>query len=281
MSRRGRWVAVALVVVALVIAASVGAGVAWRARAQRSEAPADSASLLRRALWFEVQPVSVEGCVLERFGERGDGGYLLCGNLLDGVAAGYSYGISGYDGWGCDVATKRRVPVHQYDCFNLTRPACQATTVFHEECVGAAPATTEGRRFDTLEHQLIANGDGASRVVMKMDVEGAEWEAFLTAPYDVLARIDQLVVEFHGTDERRFLNAVRRLKQYFHVANLHMNNHSCDPTKAPFPAWAYEVLFVSKRLASARGGPALPPGAQPLDAANSSAVADCQTLPPP
>ena len=275
MSRPGRWV-----VVVVVVAASVGAAVAWRARARGRRRRWIPRRCSRRALWFELQPVSLEGCTLQRFGERGDGGYLLCGNLLDEVAAGYSYGISGYDGWGCDVATRQRVPVHQYDCFNLTRPACPATTVFHEECVGGAPATTEGRRFDTLEHQFIANGDGASRVVMKMDVEGAEWEAFLTAPHDVLARIDQLVVEFHGTDQRRFLNAVRRLKQYFHVANLHMNNHSCDPAQAPFPAWAYEVLFVSRRLASAHEGSAPVPAAQPLDATNTSTVADCQTLPP-
>ena len=278
MSRRGRWV-----IAAVVVAAGVGAGTTWRALAPDAPAAEDPAALVRKALWFELQPVSVEGCTLERFGERGDGGYLLCGNLLDGVTAGYSYGISGYDGWGCEVATKQQVPVHQYDCFNLTRPACAATTVFHEECVGSATATTEGRRFDTLQRQLAANGDGAAHVVMKMDVEGAEWDAFLTAPYDVLARVDQLVVEFHGTDQRRFLTAVRRLKQYFLVANLHMNNHSCDPAQAPFPAWAYEVLFVSRRLAAPGPAPSPAPGAQPLDAPNSDTVADCQTplLTPP
>ena len=231
---------------------------------------------MRRMLWFELQPVAVAGCTLERFGEPGDGGYLLCANLLDGVSAGYSYGISGYDGWGCDIATRQRVPVHQYDCFNLTRPACPATTAFHEECVAGAPKVENGRTFSTLERHLQANGDGASRVVMKMDVEGAEWDAFLTAPDDVLERIDQLVVEFHGTDQRRFLYAVRRLKQYFHVANLHMNNHSCDAAHAPFPAWAYEVLFVSRRLAEASPGAAPRQPFHPLDHPNTQAVPDCQ-----
>ncbi len=109
MSRRGRWV-----IVAVVVATGVGGAAAWRALAPPPPAAEDPAALFRKALWLELQPVSVEGCVLERFGERGDGGYLLCGNLLEGVTAGYSYGISGYDGWGCDVATKRGVPVHQY-----------------------------------------------------------------------------------------------------------------------------------------------------------------------
>ena len=38
----------------------------------------------------------------------------LCANLLGDVKSAYSYGISGYDQWGCDVSTRLRVPVHQY-----------------------------------------------------------------------------------------------------------------------------------------------------------------------
>lgn len=267
MSRKLRWVVLAVVL------AAVGAAV-WMSQFPRRETPGDP-TLVRRALWFELQPVALDGCTLQRFGEAADGGYLLCAKLLAGATAGYSYGISGYDGWGCDVATQQRIPVHQYDCFNPTRPACEATTIFHDECVAGEPATIEGRVFDTLERQFARNGDGDARLVVKMDVEGAEWEAFLTAPDAVLSRIDQLVVEFHGTDERRFLTAIRRLKQYFHVANLHMNNHACDPALAPFPAWAYEVLLVSRRLAQPSA--VQPPVAvHPLDRPNTLAVPDCQ-----
>ena len=137
--------------------------------------------------------------------------------------------ISGYDGWGCEVSTTLRVPVHQYDCFNLQAPVCAGgATEFHGECIGREAATIDGRPYDTLEHQLARNGHGAARIVMKIDVEGAEWDVFATAPDDVLERIDQLVVEFHKTDERRFLTVVQRLARYFHVANLHMNNHACS-----------------------------------------------------
>ena len=80
-----------------------------------------------------------------------------------------------------------------------------------------------------------------------MDVEGAEWDTFLRAPDAVLERIDQLSVEFHGASEERYIAAVLKLKRFFYVANLHFNNYSCQPDLAPFPSWAYEVLFVSKR----------------------------------
>jgi hypothetical protein len=231
---------------------------------------------LRHMLFELLAPVALANCTLERFGEPNDGGYLMCGNLLGSVEAGYSYGISGYDQWGCDVSRKHRVRVHQYDCFDTRQPACPGgDMVFHAECVGTAAAEEEGRPFDTLASQIAKNGDGSKRLVVKMDVEGAEWDSFILAPDSVFERIDQLVVEFHGVESDRFIAAVQRLTRFFHVAHVHFNNYSCDARLAPFPAWAYEVLFVNKQVAvldpSRR-----PAGPHPLDARNNPNVADCQ-----
>jgi len=205
----------------------------------------------RELLFEELQPSRLDTCALKRYGEAHDGGYLMCGNLLSAVGVGYSYGINGYDGWGCDISRELGIVVHQYDCFNTTVPACPGgATTFHAECVGGRPRFDEaGRRFDSVLNQLARNGDAGKRVVLKIDVEGAEWETFLSAPDAVLERIDQLAVEFHGVDDTRALPVVRRLKEHFHVAYLHFNNYSCAPDLDPFPASVYEVLFVSKRLA--------------------------------
>jgi hypothetical protein len=237
----------------------------------------------RRILYDLLQPVSLSNCRLERFGEAHDGGYLMCANLLTAVESGYSYGISGYDKWGCDISTARGVPVHQYDCFNPAEPSCPGgKTIFHAECVGAAAATIEGRSFDTIENQFKKNGDGARRVVLKIDVEGAEWDSLLTTPDEVLQRIDQMAVEFHWElddaqwiKQERYARLVRRLRQFFEVAHLHFNNASCLEDLDPFPSWAYEVLFVSKRLAvvepSSRAD-----RPHPLDAPNNPSFEDCQ-----
>jgi hypothetical protein len=237
----------------------------------------------RQALFEMLQPAAITNCQLERFGESNDGGYLMCGNLLGGVQSGYSYGISGYDKWGCDISTKFDVTVHQYDCFDTTRPACFfGEMVFHEECVGDTSRTTEGLLFDTITHQLAKNGDSAKRIVLKIDVEGAEWDSLQSVPDGVLQQIDQLAVEFHWLEENlqwvgdeKYIRVVQRLKQFFEVGHIHFNNQSCIGDLAPFPTHAYEVLFVSKRLAlvdSTRkaGGP------HPLDSPNNPSVADCQ-----
>src|SRR2546429_628447 len=86
-------------------------------------------------------------------GPEHDEGYPLCVNLLAAVKAGYSYGISGYDGWGCDVSRQLHVPVHQYDCFDLRVPSCPGgDTVFHGECIAPTKFTEDGRPFDTFSH---------------------------------------------------------------------------------------------------------------------------------
>jgi len=232
---------------------------------------------VRVELLKELRPVTLSNCELQRFGEANDGGYLLCGNLLGGVTAGYSYGISGYDGWGCEISRHLKVKVHEYDCFDLTVPACRGgATVFHGECVaGRASTDKDGRAFDTPEHQLAKNGDATNHVVLKMDVEGAEWDTFLASPDSLFDRIDQLAVELHGSGEERFIGAVEKLKRFFYVANLHFNNYSCDDKYAPFPSWAYEVLFVNKRLATLDPSGA-PAALSPLNAPNNPQVPDCQ-----
>jgi hypothetical protein len=238
----------------------------------------------RQALFDMLQPVALTNCQLERFGEAHDGGYLMCGNLLRGVQSGYSYGIGGYDKWGCDISTKFNLTVHQYDCFNTRQPACfRGETVFHAECVGDTSNRVEGRVFDTIPNHFAKNGDSSKRIVLKIDVEGAEWDSFLSVPDATLEQIDQMAVEFHWIEDAQFrwvqdekhLRVVRRLQQFFHIGHIHFNNASCIGDLEPFPTSAYEVLFVSKRLAvvdPSRKAHSL----HPLDARNNPSLADCQ-----
>ncbi len=272
---RRLWIGTLAVVIAataaLVVRNQLRVASVRRARRIEASRPAE----IRRELFAEIQPVRVTNCELRRFGEPHDGGYPLCVNLLGAVKAGYSYGISGYDGWGCDVSRQLHVPVHQYDCFDLRAPSCPGgSTVFHGECVGTARSTEDGRPFDTLSDQFAHNGHDATPLVMKIDVEGAEWDSFLLAPDSVFTHIDQLDVEFHHVDDPKYVTTMQRLKQFFYIVHVHYNNFSCDPALRPFPSWAFEVLLVSKRIAVTDGSPAAPtPG---IDAANNPSWPDCQ-----
>lgn len=266
-------------VVAGGLALVTAVAVSWVTPAEPSPSADQSEAAVRQALFDAVQPVSVTNCELARFGEPHDGGYLMCGNLLQEVEAGYSYGIDGYDGWGCQISDTLKVPVHQYDCFNTALPACAADTTFHAECVGPSAESIDDRSFDTIEGQLAKNGDAGARVVMKMDIEGAEWDSLLRTPDAVLANIDQLAVEFHRINQEKFVQVIEGLKRTFHVAHLHFNNHVCEPGLDPFPSWAFEVLLVNRRIGLVDDPPVLVRGPHPLDTPSASNLPDCQALP--
>ena len=109
---------------------------------------------------------------------------------------------------------------------------------------------------------------------MKIDVEGAEVPSLMATSDAMLGRIDQLAMEIHGT-ERDFLELVQKLKRTFYLVHLHFNNQACGMRYAPLPAWAYQVLFVNKRLGVvAPDKRAETP--HPLDAPNDAGAADCQ-----
>ena len=236
---------------------------------------------IREALYAALTPVQISNCELQRFGDAHDGGYLMCGNLMTGAQAVYSYGIDGRDAWGCDVAGPQPLPLHQYDCFNTKAPGCAGGTApqFHAECVGPERATISGRPFGTIADHIERNGHRGLPVIMKMDVEGSEWQALLTAPDHVLDAIDQLAIEFHRVEDRVYLETAARLSQFFYVAHYHHNNYECRAGFEPFAGPVFELLLVNKRIATMPNASVTARGPSPMDAPNNPAFADCQVPP--
>lgn len=131
-----------------------------------------------------------------------------------------------------------------------------------------------------MQGQIGKTGHANHRVVVKMDIEGVEWDSLLHTPDAVLANVDQLAIEFHRIDQEKFLRVVEGLKRTFHVAHLHFNNHVCEPGLDPFPAWAFEVLLVNKRIATVDTPPVRASLPHPLDAPDALSVPDCQIRTP-
>jgi hypothetical protein len=245
--------------------------------------PAGAAETLdeagRTAFLAELQPVTLKNCKLKRMGSTHDGGYLVCENLSEGVQSGYSYGVGPNDELGCEVSKRYSIPVHEYDCFDPARPTCAGGTFqFNNECLAPRAMRDKHRRvFDTLEHQIVKNGDSGKRLLVKIDIEGAEWDALLQTPDEVLDRIDQIPMEmhvFHGVTARH-LEVVRKLKKHFYVVNLHYNNYACSPKLKPLHATAFEVLLVNKRLGEPDTSAPVPAPMSPLNAPDNPQVPDC------
>ena len=261
------FIRITLVLVVLVAATAVVLGLARRAAARN----------LREVILAELQPVVLNNCTLRRVGSANDGGYMMCENLIDPVDTAYSYGVGINDDWGCEVSRRYHVPVYEYDCFDPARPTCNGGTfVFHNECVGVRTKHRKSRFFDTLENQIRRNGDIGRRIIIKMDIEGGEWESLLAAPDELLASISQLAMEMHGYDDPKIPEVLRKLKQNFYLVNLHFNNWSCTPKAAPLPAWAYQVLWVNKHIGIVDPTAPVPAPLSPLNAPDSPTWPDCQ-----
>lgn len=238
---------------------------------------ARSQRAIRDALLASLAPVTLSNCTFTRVGSRNDGGYVMCGNLMAKATAGYSYGIGGNDDWGCSISKTLKSPVHQYDCFQPPTMGCAGGQfVPHNECVGTKAETVDGRLFDSIPSQITRNGDAAKNLIVKIDVEGAEWRALLETPDAVLDKFDQLAMELHGTSEAHYIDVVQKLKRTFHLVHVHYNNWACTPTLPPFAAAAYQVLFVNKRLGIVGPQPAGQPTARDFDAPDNPAGPECQ-----
>jgi hypothetical protein len=233
----------------------------------------------RAAFLAELAPVTLKNCNLKRMGSTYDGGYLICENLSEGVQSGYSYGVGPNDELGCDISKRYSIPVHEYDCFDPARPTCNGGTFqFNNECLAPkARRDRQARVFDSLAHQIEKNGDAGKRLLVKIDIEGAEWEALAATPDAVLDRIDQIPMElhvFHGVTAQH-LQVIRKLKKLFYVVNLHYNNFACSPKMKPLHATAFEVLLVNKRLGELDTTAPSPAPTSPLNAPDNPQVADC------
>ena len=236
---------------------------------------------LREAILAELQPVALKNCTFKRFGSANDGGYLMCENLIEPLDTAYSYGVGSNDDWACEVSRTYHVPVHQYDCFDPARPTCNGGTfVFHNECVGDRSGYRASRFFDTLENQIRRNGDTGRRLIIKMDIEGAEWDSLLTTPNELLASIPQITMEMHGYDDPKIVEVLRKLNRDFFLVNLHFNNWSCTPRAAPLPAWAFQTHWVNKRIGVLDPAATIPTPMSPLNAPDSPTWPDCQLSTP-
>jgi hypothetical protein len=274
----------AAVAAALVAALTAGYTAYWEAQlearaAHQMQEHARQVAHARAAgetLRDELRTVKLANCRLKRYGGPDDGGYLMCENLMKGVQAAYSYGIGREDEWGCQVSRELRVRVHQYDCFTPARPSCEGGRfVFHEECVSARQEAVDSRRFDTIAAQIARNGDSGKRLLVKLDVEGAEWESLLATPDEVLDRIDQMPMELHGTHSPRFVDLIRRLKTRFHLVNLHFNNNACTAND-PLPSRVFQVLWVNKRIGVIDPHAPSPAPSSPLNAPDAPPRPDGQ-----
>ena len=183
------------------------------------------------ALVENLRMKRVKNFRLARAGSEGDGGYILIDNLDSRGGVAYSFGISNEVSFDDDLANCG-YQIFMYDMTIDDLPKHRPEFHFFKEGIGRVRDPIN--HLDTLEHFIARNGHQNQRnMILKMDVEGAEWDFLETVKSETLAQFDQIVFEFHslaiGVDlvkSGMIISRLQKLNLTHQVVHIHGNNAS-------------------------------------------------------
>jgi hypothetical protein len=174
-----------------------------------------------------LRPHKVAGFSKIRVGRMFDGGYVMLDDFKD-ISAAYSLGINDDVSWDLEIA-RRGIPIFQYDHTIESLP--EPHPLFHWEkkrIDGVADDNTQ-----TIEDIVAANGHkSATDLLLKCDIEGAEWHALRNLPATILTKFRQIVLEMHDfqflfndRDAENVRATIANLVANHVVVHVHANNH--------------------------------------------------------
>lgn len=191
---------------------------------------------------------------LVRVGGSNDGGYVMSEAALNGGIA-YSFGINDDVAWDSDMV-KRGYDIYMYDHTISALP--EECARFHFDRKGISAGSISVAPLFTLEDLLRENGhSGIQHMVLKMDVEGAEWGFLHSTSSDVLQQFDQIVFELHGLlkldKQEVILAALRKINATHQLVHIHANNYSnAVSLSGRVMADAIEVTYIRRDVCDFR-----------------------------
>jgi hypothetical protein len=220
-----------------------------------------------RRILSNLRPQTVIGYRKVRLGKDADGGYT-CIDDFTGFDTAFSFGINDDISWDCDAAN-RGLKIYQFD-HTVSDPAPHDTRMIF------APKRIDrhsGSDTQSLSDLIREHDKRAERpnLILKMDIEGGEWDVFDATPEEELARLGWIVCELHyfqGLAERRHREIVERtlakLGRRFAAIHVHSNVWGGYTSIAnTVISNVVEVTFVNRALYDLRPSDELFPG--PLD----------------
>jgi len=197
-----------------------------------------------------LKPMKAIGVEKVRVGEARDGGYVMLDDF-GGISGAYSIGIGPDVSWDYAIA-ERGIEVFQFDHTVQDTPTFHRLFHFEPVCLGSEAA--ENPRTKTLAALVGERSQPEQDLLLKVDIEDAEWDVFSTMDPELLSRFRQIVCEFHSfhrVAEPAWKECAARvfdhLTRYHQVIHLHRNGivPLIVSDDLEFPA-VMEVTFARK-----------------------------------
>lgn len=180
------------------------------------------------ALREQLKVKKIVGKRFVRLGRNFDGGYIMVNNF-NAAGVAYSFGINDDVSWDTDMA-KRGYEIFMYDPTIDSLPENHERFHFFKE--GIFGVEVKEKSLDTLENFIRRNGhEHESNMILKMDVEGAEWSFLSTVTSETLNQFDQLLFEFHDMIRPKDMSVMnetlaclKKITRTHSLVHLHANN---------------------------------------------------------
>lgn len=178
-----------------------------------------------RKLRSALKVKDVNGKNYTRVGSPADGGYVMVDDM-DKVTEIYSIGIGdeiSFDTYFSD----RKVNVYMYD--HTIKDIPVHNDFLHWKPIGICGKCNSSSNMKTLEEIVHDNcHDSEENMILKMDIEGFEWEVLKNVSSDTFKAFDQIVMELHGMHnlghKDLILAGLENLNRTHQLVHVHANN---------------------------------------------------------
>lgn len=211
---------------------------------------------------------AVLGKSFVRCGAKHDGGYIMLDDFKARNGIAYSFGINHDVSWDDDLAD-RGYDVFMYDHTIKKLPIERKEFHFFPKGIADMAPTNE---LDDLDSFMQNNGHMEKKnMILKMDVEGAEWGFLDRVSSETLQKFDQIILEIHKLFDKglksEIISGLNKINTTHGVVHVHANNYAWIFEKEQMRiADTLEVTWVNKMTYNLQKTDAILP--IPLDSPN-------------
>ena len=154
-----------------------------------------------------------------------DGSYVLL-NDFENIKIAYSIGIDGNVDFDKAIANKG-IDVYMYD--HTIDKLRYENEKFHWKKIGIGGNSERSNNIQTLEDMIKENGHfNEKNMILKIDIEGAEWNALNDITENILKQFKYIIVEYHFErfEVSLIYNILKKIHKTHQVFYIHTNHQS-------------------------------------------------------
>jgi hypothetical protein len=180
-----------------------------------------------KRIYSLISPKKVKDVNKIRLGNANDGGYV-CLDYFKGIKAALSLGINDDVSWDIEVA-RRGLQIYQYDHTVEGPPIKHENFIFHKVKIDTVERLGSASLMSILERYQLSEPQS---VILKMDIEGDEWDVLGSVSDETLDVFSQILCEFHNFERllepefyKKIIGVLSKLREKFEVFHVHANNY--------------------------------------------------------